>query len=182
MNPPTMNPGTPRNPGGVEVAEATLRLLAALPAPEGLEDRVKDQVKAALRAAPRAGHLLSWPAPPTRSRGWLDSSLARGAAAAAIVLAVVGGGWGVYSRVQPAQTPQAVTVPHMVAPGGFSSADAIRTPQTLNGPVLRYTAPKHPSALPTAQANANAAAQADKKPLQAGKTQHRKKAASESVQ
>ena len=43
-------------------AEETLRLIASLPAPAGLEDRVH----AALRAAPRRGRVLAWPEASTR--------------------------------------------------------------------------------------------------------------------
>jgi hypothetical protein len=62
----------------------------------------------------------------------------RSAAAAAIVFVVAGGGWGIYSRVQPALLSGARAVPvHVASPGaGFSSAGAMRTPQTLNGPVV----------------------------------------------
>ena len=72
---------------------------------------------------------------------WMQSSLARMAAAAAIVAVVVGGGWGVISRVQPVQPARAITIPPRVsAPGSFSSAGAMRTPQTLNGPVVAQPA------------------------------------------
>jgi hypothetical protein len=61
----------------------------------------------------------------------------RSAAAAAIVFVVVGGGWGVYSRVQQPQAAKVITMPARVAaPGGFSNAGAMRTPNTLNGPVV----------------------------------------------
>ena len=61
----------------------------------------------------------------------------RSAAAAAIVFVVVGGGWGVYSRVQQQQPARVIIMPpRVVAPGGFSGANAIRTPNTLNGPLL----------------------------------------------
>ena len=66
----------------------------------------------------------------------------RGAAAAAIVFVVVGGGWGVYLRVQPVQAPKVIAMPRVSAGGGFSSAGAMRTPQTLNGPVLVTPATK----------------------------------------
>ncbi|MGD0787270.1 MAG: hypothetical protein ABR898_04745 [Terracidiphilus sp.] len=113
-------------------AEATLRLIARLPAPEGLEERVR----ASLRAAPRRGRILAWPAAFRPESGWM-----RAAAAAAIVFVVAGGGWGVYSRVeqrQPART--VVLTPRVPAPGGFASAGAVRTPQTLNGPVVAHPA------------------------------------------
>jgi len=113
-------------------AEATLRLIARLPAPEGLEERVR----AGLHAAPRRGRILAWPAALRPESGWM-----RAAAAAAIVFVVAGGGWGVYSRVeqrQPART--VVLTPRVPAPGGFASAGAVRTPQTLNGPVVAHPA------------------------------------------
>ena len=109
-------------------AEETLRLLAQLPAPEGLEDRVM----AGLKSAPRSGRIVRWPVALQPAGGWL-----RGAAAAAIVFVVAGGGWGIYSRVQPAQSGRAVAMPpHVGAGGGFSSAGAMRTPETLKGTVL----------------------------------------------
>ncbi len=131
-----------------EEAEATLRLLAHLPAPNGLENRVK----AALSAAPRTGRVLPWPAGSSIASGKL-----RGVAAAAIVVIVAGGGWGVYSHVQPAQAPQAAVVPLVASPSGFSSAGAVRTPQTLQGPVL-----KHPT--PSAQASEPAQAPEAERP------------------
>ena len=111
-------------------AESTLRLIANLPAPEGLELRVKT----ALRSTPKrsTASLFAWPSSPFRS--WAESAWMRGAAAAAIVCVVVGGGWRVYSRVQP--KPTALALPHVA--GGFSSAGAVRTPHTLDGPTLAH--------------------------------------------
>ncbi|MGB6691985.1 MAG: hypothetical protein WBE76_29435 [Terracidiphilus sp.] len=106
-------------------ADATLRLIAGLPAPEGLEDRVH----ARLRSAPRTGRVLEWPGTFRAESAWM-----RSAAAAAIAFVVVGGGWGVYSRVQPAKV--IAMPPHLASPGGFTNAGAMRTPQTLNRPVL----------------------------------------------
>jgi hypothetical protein len=104
--------------------EETLRLIANLPAPSGLEDRLHRS----LREAPRKSRVLAWPA----SSNWL-----RSAAAAAIVLVVVGGGWGVYSRVQPGQAPNPGAVP---VRGGFGGAGVVRTPVTLPGPNVREQA------------------------------------------
>jgi hypothetical protein len=112
---------------GVSPAEETLRLVASLPAPEGIEERIHET----LRTAPRRGTVLTWPAP------WM-----RAAAAAAIAFVVAGGGWGIYSRVQPGQP----AVPaHVAVPGGFSGAGAIRTPQTLAGPVVSHPAKAQPA-------------------------------------
>jgi hypothetical protein len=116
--------------------EATLRMLASLPAPQGLEERVEASLRAVPQTAPARARILAWPTTLRLDNAWVRSSLARSAAAAAIVAVVIGGGWGVYSRVQPAQSVRIITVsPHGAAQGGFSSAGAMRTPQTLNGPV-----------------------------------------------
>lgn len=116
---------------GGEVDE-TLRIIASLPAPDGLEDRVNQ----ALSDAPRLARVLPWPQPRDR---WVESAFARGAAAAAIVFVVGGGSWGVYSRVHQSDVPRAIVMPRVAAPGsGFSSAGAMRTPQTLNGPLLAH--------------------------------------------
>jgi len=109
-------------------AEATLQLIARLPVPEGLEDRVK----AGLKTVPRTGRILQWPASLRPTASWM-----RGAAAAAVVFVVAGGGWGIYVRVQPSQPARVIVMPHVG--GGFSSAGAMRTPQTLNGPIVTET-------------------------------------------
>jgi hypothetical protein len=119
-------------------AEATLRLIAQLPAPVGLEDRVL----AGLSSAPRSGRLLHWPGILKPTASWM-----RTAAAAAIVFVVAGGGWGIYSRVQPSAPAKATAMPpHVGAAPGFSSAGAMRTPQTLNGPVVAQSADAQPAA------------------------------------
>ncbi len=107
-------------------AEETLRLIATLPAPEGLVERVQ----AALDSAPRRGRVLAWPGTLRPASGWM-----RGAAAAAIVFVVAGGGWGVYMRVEQNQPAKVIVMPaRMPATGGFTGAGAIRTPVTLPGP------------------------------------------------
>ena len=134
--------GTPHHPGGNESDsfEATLQVIAHVPVPEGIEERVH----AALAAAPPQARVWPWSSP------WAEGSWTavcmRAAAAAAIVVVVAGGGWGVYTRVQH-QTGKVVIVPAgagMPAAGGFSSAGAIRTPQTVQGPVLTTAQKKRP--------------------------------------
>ncbi len=147
-------------------AEETLRLIASLPAPEGLEDHVH----AALRAAQNRdrvlgrGRVLAWPRAIRAESSWM-----RSAAAAAIVFVVAGGGWGVYTRVEQSQTPKVIVMPVRIpAPGGFSGAGAIRTPLTLPGPAApqpvkadepaktdaaRPKAVKKPSSRPKATSN-----------------------------
>jgi len=52
------------------------------------------------------------------------------------VFAVVGGGWGNFSRAQKPQSARVIVMPRGSALGGFSNPGAMRTPNTLNGPVL----------------------------------------------
>jgi hypothetical protein len=119
-------------------AEATLRQIAALPAPAGLEDRIHASLASAQRRKTGrvlTGRVLQWPAAGGSGNAWL-----RSAAAAAIALVIVGGGRGVYSRVHPWQPARAIALPGQGgAQGGFGNAGAIRTPQTLNGPVLTHS-------------------------------------------
>jgi hypothetical protein len=115
-----------------DTAEATLRLIAKLPAPAGLEDRVHAELFSGSHPARRSGRVLRWPSAVRPGSDWM-----RGAAAAAIVFLVAGGGWGIYSHVQrPQSSSTVIALPHEPAQGGFSNAGAMRTPKTLNGPVL----------------------------------------------
>ncbi|MDR3793181.1 MAG: hypothetical protein P4L03_07360 [Terracidiphilus sp.] len=115
----------------VSEAEATLRLIASLPAPEGIAERLKAGL-AAVEAAPKRGRVLAWPAKSSMAQGgWLQ-----GAAAAALLLAMAGGGWSAYKWVAPA--PALQTLPSAARPvlqGGFSAAGAMRRPETLVGPI-----------------------------------------------
>lgn len=123
-----------RNVKPLSQAENTLRLIARLPAPEGIEDRVK----AGLRARGRSARVLRWPVWMSTD-GLLYANALRGAAAAAIVCAVAGGGWQVYSHVQVSPSAQAApaAVPARIG-NGFSSAGAMRTPDSPYGPVLTH--------------------------------------------
>jgi hypothetical protein len=114
------------NDSGLSEAEVTLRLIASLPAPEGLAERVQ----AGLNAAPRRARVLAWPVAPAGE--WL-----RAAAAAAIVFVVAGGGWGIYAHVQPGQAVPGVSGPRLGTGGGFSESGAVRRPQTLVGPTVK---------------------------------------------
>ncbi|WP_058188372.1 hypothetical protein [Terracidiphilus gabretensis] len=118
-------------------ADATLRLIASLPAPEKLVERVRDGLRTG--ASPRGARVLEWPVAARQGFDWL-----RGAAAAAIVGVVVGGAWWI-SASAPASGGSAVATPVHVRPaGGFSNAGAMRTPDTLNGPVLKKQGSKDP--------------------------------------
>src|SRR5579872_3455132 len=113
-------------------ADATLRLVARLAAPDGLEDRVK----AGLRRRPSERGIGAWSF--TARNGWMQSSWLRGAAAAAIVALVAGGSWEVYSHVQLRKAQ--IAIPHVGRAGGFSSANAMRTPKTLDVPMVTQAA------------------------------------------
>jgi hypothetical protein len=168
MNPHPQNFPAPKTasghktvPGAAE-AETTLRLIAALPAPEGLEERVKTALHQSVHQTPQSRSLLHWP-----RTDWMQTQMqswARTAAAAAIVFVVIGGGWEIYARVQPAPQPNAIALPPQPtsghAHGGFASANAIRKPRTLDG-----TALTHPLAAP-----ANPDAAGGKKPADQTKT------------
>jgi hypothetical protein len=151
-NPHNAMNSTPNSDSGHDCGpysgDDTLRLIAGLPAPAGLEERVHK----ALRAGPRgrvlgSGRVLSWPVR-FCAKTTLESNWVRAAAAAAIVFVVVGGGWGVYSRVQPAPAGKVIVMPQIVpSSGGFSGAGAIRVPATIPGPKIRdhgTTGPSHP--------------------------------------
>jgi hypothetical protein len=126
---------------GPNSGEDTLRLIAGLPAPAGLEERVHK----ALRAAPRShvlgsGRVLAWPAgfrAKIASGAVMESNWMRAAAAAAIVFVVVGGGWGVYSRVQPGPAGKVIVMPQLMPSSGGGISGAIRTPLTIPGPKVR---------------------------------------------
>jgi hypothetical protein len=114
-------------------AERTLRLIATLPAPEGIADRVKSR----LQDAPRKAGVIAWPSSASGAR-WTQFAALRGAAAAAIVIAVAGGAWELYTHIQIAPEPSAVATPQRMdgGRGGLSAAGAVRKPQTLDGPVV----------------------------------------------
>jgi len=121
-----------RSAGAIE-AEKTLRLIATLPAPEGIEERVK----AGLHSAPRQAAVIRWPLAAGERTDWKQTSVLRAAAAAAIVMAVAGGGWEVYSHIRVAAAPAAVTSPPVISgQSGLSAAGTKRVPQTLEGPVI----------------------------------------------
>jgi len=127
----TEQSGYPNQPR-VSEAEVTLRLIASLPAPNGLEGRVH----AGLRAAPRRSRVLAWPGASSLAGGSVSAGWLRGAAAAAIVMVVAGGGWGIYARVQPGQPVHGIAGPNRAAPGSFSETGVVRRPLTLQGPAV----------------------------------------------
>ncbi len=139
--------------------EDTLRLIAGLAAPEGLEQRVR----AALRTAPRQGRVLAWPLTLRADAAWV-----RATAAAAIVMVVAGGGWGVYSRIQPGQRAKAPLAPARVGTmSGFSGAGAVRTPQTLQPPAVSPSPKSAASIQPHKKMHKKAAAPAAQIPMAA---------------
>jgi hypothetical protein len=169
----TTNPHNPSTsapfPGS---AEETLRIVAGIPAPAGLEDRVRAALHHARiedsqrqpngSGVDRRGRVLAWPSALKPQTGWM-----RTAAAAAIVFVVAGGGWGVYTRVEQNRPARILLMPPRIgAPGGFSGAGAVRTPETLTRPIVS------PAAQPAARAAATAQGKSAKNAAQktAGKS------------
>lgn len=133
---------------GIETAEAALRRLATLPAPEGLEERLELRLRVAMRE------------PAKTAPRWRVWSLAapvwvRAAAVMALVLAVAGGCWEIalhLNKQQEAHQQTApLTAPAPTAGGGFATGNAIRTPRTLNGPTIPQAKVQQvePTAVPT---------------------------------
>ena len=116
----------------VEAAEAALKRIAALRAPEGLADRIEAQLRVEARSAvvaPRRSPLAG-----LFALGWM-----RMAASAAIALLVAGGGWAVAFQAGQTLEARQGAAPRVVATpagGGFSTGAAIRTPQTVEGPAV----------------------------------------------
>jgi hypothetical protein len=142
MNHQDQNPIASRSLSGSasDMGEDTLHLIAKLPPPAGLEDRIHAGLLAHASSALRTGRVLAWPAAARAGGGWM-----RSAAAAAIVFVVAGGGWGIYSRVQQSQSAKVIVIPHGPAPGEFTNSGAMRTPKTLNGPIISSSAVTQPA-------------------------------------
>ncbi|HEX4284880.1 MAG TPA: hypothetical protein VHZ28_07290 [Terracidiphilus sp.] len=134
-------------------ADATLRLLAGVQVPHGIEERVKAGLQRAPRSTPAS--VLDWPL--GSRRGWTQTVWARGAAAAAIVTLVAGGSWQIYSHVLPRQAQ--IAIPRIVGAGGFSSANAVRTPKTLDVPTVTPQMKKQAEAKKKAAQGVKAGAQ-----------------------
>jgi len=103
-------------------AEGTLRLVAQLPPPEELADRVHSRLAAEI-AAERAN-------PVRRSFWslWMPAQRIQFAAAAALALAVAGSTWSVYHS----KSGQIVVpVPQAAPNSGFGTAGAVRVPPSL---------------------------------------------------
>lgn len=123
--------------------DETLRLIAQAPVPAGLKERVHAAlIEAGPHKAPR-GKVVAWPVANAPSPHWAGSGWMRAVAAAAIVVVVAGGGWGVYQRVEhPTAKVMVMPAPQPAMSGAFSSAGAIRTPQTVKGPALVHPVTK----------------------------------------
>jgi hypothetical protein len=128
-----MNPIDPRSEAQEEYMR-TLHLLTQVEPPKGLAERVQSRLEDEPRRRTHRGllHLFD---PLTPWGNWM-----RGLAAAAIVAILAGGCWEVFSRSHaPAVTPSAsLAAPSTTTTGnGFTSAGAVRKPQTLDGPLAR---------------------------------------------
>jgi hypothetical protein len=157
----------PHNPNPSKSADDTLRIIAGLPAPAGLEDRVHATLRKAHHRnlqhtvngseGDGRGRVLAWPTALKPQSNWM-----RTAAAAAIVFVVAGGGWGVYTRVEQNRPARVLVMPARIgAQGGFANAGAMRTPQTIPGPAAPQTTQSK-----TEKPSAKTAPKAAAKPLQ----------------
>jgi hypothetical protein len=114
-----------------EEAIQTLRLVATLPPPEGLADRVHQRLTDAQtvdrRKPSRSNALLSiW-------RLWMPMQRLQFAGAALLVVAIGASSWTVYQgKVQPRQGSQSGAQPAAApSPAGFGTAKTERRPATL---------------------------------------------------
>jgi hypothetical protein len=139
-------------------AEHTLRLLANLPPPEGLTDRVHRRLKAA--PAPGRFSFLTGRRWTAGGLGYSSMRLQFAGAALAIVV-LAGGTWGVFHLGSHGQAgasaqPASNSANPGGAAGGFSNAKAVRVPPTLK--------PLHVPPAPKKKPNAGHAAKSALKP------------------
>ena len=157
-----MNP--PRPQSDLNRYEETLRRLAQLPAPAGLQERVQTRLAAANKQNKRdwRAFFAEFFEP--------QSNWRKGLEAAAIVLLVFGVGWGIALSIQaPAPAAQAAPPPvGVTVGGGFSSAGAIRTPQTLQGPAVKDSNNAYDESAPVSQVTVKD--KQDQHPAQENKT------------
>lgn len=154
-----------------ETTRETLRLLASVPAPQGLEARLL----AKLGEGPQPKRVLAWPL----RTALAESAGMRAAAAALLVAALAGGGWGIVALTRPAQQAGAArsTVRSGMGGSGFSSAGAMRTPETLKGPVVPMTVAAPPATTLVAAPEVEAEKKPVKKTASAAKPKTAEKAA-----
>ncbi len=111
--------------------DATLRLLARVEVPEGMAGRVKARLHEAATS-----NVVEWPHEQGVGRAWL-----RRAAAAAIVLAVGGGSWVVYSSangaLEAARKGAAPAVLPSQRQGEFGTAGRMKKANPLMAPVVK---------------------------------------------
>jgi hypothetical protein len=124
-------------------AEETLRRVAQLPPPAGLEERVHERLTAERSHAWHAEERGVW-------RLWKPARRLQFAAAAVLAVAVAGSSWGVYhwrgSTKMPSGAQTVQPPPPAPQTGGFGTADVKRVPPTL-APIKVPPAPrKKPSA------------------------------------
>lgn len=131
---------TPHNPMQSDrEPEETLRLVAQLPSPDGLEDRVHQRLHVSQRHLPARGF---WSL-------WKPAQRLQYAAAAALVLALAGSVWKVYHPahgaivIQPAPQSGSPSTPG----SGFGTAGAERHPGTLAPIKVPPPPTKKPSAV-----------------------------------
>jgi hypothetical protein len=129
-----MNPSPQTRTSLVPDPEATLRLLAQIPPPQGLADRVHRRLAAAPAPAPRFWSL------------WLPAQRLQFAAAALLVTALAASSWTIYENRQHTTPAARTTAPQPPSPqpsdaSSFTPAGAERLPASLK-PIKVPPAPK----------------------------------------
>lgn len=120
-------------------AEETLRMVAGMPAPDGLEERVQQRLDAELKRSERVRHSL-WSL-------WMPARKLQYAAAGVLAAAVAISSWSVYHGQRMAANANAASKQAAPAPAkgtagsGFTPAGAVGVPHTL-APIHVAPAPK----------------------------------------
>jgi hypothetical protein len=120
-------------------AEQTLRLLAQLPPPAELTDRVHRRLDLALREEAKGTGARFWTL--WMPEGWMPARRFQFAAAAVLAVAVAGSTWSVYHLHPRGGTSTTPAVLPAAQGGGFGSDNAERHPTTLT-PIKVPPAPK----------------------------------------
>ncbi len=97
-------------------AEETLRLIASLPAPEGIEDRVKS----GLHAAPRQASVISWPLSSANGARWTQCLSDAGGRCGCDCVCRGGRGVGSVFAYPAGAAPTAVAAPQRIDGRGWS--------------------------------------------------------------
>jgi len=152
-----------KEPTGFDLSalDEALKALTCQQAPEGLEDRIEARLRQALAAERTHTSLLQRlqlkfaELSEGLQANWMQSNALRGSMAVLLAALVIGSGYQIANRSNTAQSPAlAPTAPQ--SNGGFNSAGAVRTPHTIDGPLLPTETPAANAAQPQVASAAKA--------------------------